>query len=247
MQEFTEKLIHEFHTPFGNSVLIFSLILFIILLAPIVLNRFKIPGIIGLILSGMIIGPYGLFLIQKNSAVDLFSTIGLLYIMFIAGLELDMNEFNKHKYKSLIFGFLTFIFPIAIGLPVCYYLLGYGFNTSLLIASMFATHTLIAYPIVNRLGIAKNQAVAITVGGTILTDTAVLLILAIISGTTTGEATAGLWTRLLISILCFTGIVYFIIPRIASWFFRRLEDEKNAHFIFVLLVVFLTAFIAELA
>ena len=247
MQEFTEKLLHEFHTPFGNSVLIFSLILFIILLAPIVLNRFKIPGIIGLILSGMIIGPYGLFLIQKNSAVDLFSTIGLLYIMFIAGLELDMNEFNKYKYKSLIFGLFTFIFPISIGLPVCYYLLGYGFNTSLLIASMFATHTLIAYPIVNRLGIAKNQAVAITVGGTILTDTAVLVILAIISGTATGEASSELWTRLVISILVFSGIVYFGIPRIASWFFRRLEDEKNAHFIFVLLVVFLTAFIAELA
>ena len=247
MQEFTEKLVHEFQTPFGNSVLIFSLILFIILLAPIVLNRFKIPGIIGLILSGMIIGPYGLFLIQKNSAVDLFSTIGLLYIMFIAGLELDMNEFNKHKYKSLIFGFFTFIFPIAIGFPVCYYLLGYGFNSSLLIASMFATHTLIAYPIVNRLGIAKNHAVAITVGGTILTDTAVLLILAIISGTATGAATTELWTRLSISILGFAAIVYFVIPRVSSWFFRRLEDEKNAHFIYVLLVVFLTAFIAELA
>lgn len=241
------KLSHEFQTPFGSSVLIFSLILFIILLAPIVLNRFKIPGIIGLILSGMIIGPYGLFLIQKNSAVDLFSTIGLLYIMFIAGLELDMNEFNKHKYKSLIFGFFTFLFPIAIGFPVCYYLLNYNFNSSLLIASMFATHTLIAYPIVNRLGIAKNQAVAITVGGTILTDTAVLLILAIISGTASGEATSELWVRLSISIICFAAIVYFIIPRVASWFFRRLEDEKNAHFIFVLLVVFLTAFIAELA
>ena len=247
MQEFTEKLLHEFHTPFGNSVLIFSLILFIILLAPIVLNRFKIPGIIGLILSGMVIGPYGLFLIQKNSAVDLFSTIGLLYIMFIAGLELDMNEFNKHKYKSLVFGFFTFFFPILLGFPVCYYLLGYGFNTSLLIASMFATHTLIAYPIVNRLGIAKNQAVAITVGGTILTDTAVLVILAIIAGTASGTTTYELWVRLLISIIMFSAIVYFVIPRVASWFFRRMEDEKNAHFIFVLLVVFLTAFIAELA
>src|SRR5688572_3558824 len=247
MQEFTEKLGHEFHTPFGSSVLIFSLILFIILLAPIILNRFKIPGIIGLILSGMIIGPYGLFLIQKNSAVDLFSTIGLLYIMFIAALELDMNEFNKHKCKSLIFGFFTFLFPIVIGFPVCYYLLDYSFNTSLLIASMFATHTLIAYPIVNRLGIAKNQAVAITVGGTILTDTAVLLILAIISGTASGETTSGLWIRLSVSIISFAAIVYFLIPRVASWFFRRLEDEKNAHFIFVLLVVFLTAFIAEIA
>lgn len=247
MREFTETLLHEFQTPFSNSVLIFSLILFIILLAPIILNRFKIPGIIGLILSGMVIGPYGLFLIQKNSAVDLFSTIGLLYIMFIAGLELDMNEFNKHKYKSLIFGFFTFLFPIVIGFPVCYYLLDYSFNTSLLIASMFATHTLIAYPIVNRLGIAKNHAVAITVGGTILTDTAVLLILAIISGTASGEATSELWIRLSISIICFAAIVYFLIPRVASWFFRRLEDEKNAHFIFVLLVVFLTAFIAEIA
>ena len=247
MQEFSEELFHEFQTPFGNSVLIFSLILFIILLAPIVLNRFKIPGIIGLILSGMVIGPYGLFLIQKNSAVDLFSTIGLLYIMFIAGLELDMNEFNKHKHKSLIFGFFTFIFPIVIGFPVCYYLLDYSFNTSLLIASMFATHTLIAYPIVNRLGIAKNQAVAITVGGTILTDTAVLLILAIISGTVSGETSSELWIRLSVSIISFAAIVYFVIPRVASWFFRRLEDEKNAHFIFVLLVVFLTAFIAELA
>jgi Kef-type K+ transport system membrane component KefB len=247
MEEFANKLGHEFQTPFGDSVLIFSLILFIILLAPIVLNRFKIPGIIGLILSGMIIGPHGLFLIQKNSAVDLFSTIGLLYIMFIAGLELDMNEFNKYKYKSVVFGFFTFIFPIAIGLPVCYYLLDYGFNSSLLIASMFATHTLIAYPIVNRLGIAKNQAVAITVGGTILTDTAVLVILAIISGTATGEATSELWIRLSVSIVLFAAIVFLGIPRVASWFFRRLEDEKNAHFIFVLLVVFLTAFIAELA
>lgn len=247
MQEFIQELAHEFQTPFSNSVLIFSLILSIILLAPIVLNRFKIPGIIGLILSGMLIGPYGLFLIQKNSAVDLFSTIGLLYIMFIAGLELDMNEFNRHKYKSLVFGCFTFLFPIALGFPVCYYLLNYEFSTSLLIASMFATHTLIAYPIVNRLGIAKNQAVAITVGGTILTDTAVLLILAFISGTATGQATSDVWTRLSISIACFAAVVYFVIPRVASWFFRRLEDEKNGHFIFVLLVVFVTAFIAELA
>src|SRR5690606_28110085 len=247
MEAFLDKLAHEFQTPFSSSVLIFSLILLIILVAPIVLNRFKIPGIIGLILSGMIIGPYGLFIIQKNSAVDLFSTIGLLYIMFIAGLELDMNEFKRHRHKSFVFGLFTFALPIILGFPVCYFLLGYEFNSSLLIASMFATHTLIAYPIVNRLGIAKDQAVAITVGGTILTDTAVLLMLAIIAGTASGQATSQLWTRLLISITCFAAFVYFVIPRVASWFFRRLEDEKNAHFIFVLLVVFFTAFIAELA
>lgn len=98
--------------------------------------------------------------------------------MFIAGLELEMNDFKANKNKSLLFGFFTFIIPIIIGYPVCYYLLGYDFNASFLTASMFATHTLVAYPIVSRFGISKNQAVAISVGGTILTDTAVLIILA---------------------------------------------------------------------
>lgn len=247
MNEFWNKLTHEFQTPFQNSVLIFSVILFIILLAPVVLKRLRIPGIIVLIISGVIIGPHGLYLIERNSAVNLFSTIGLLYIMFIAGLELELGEFKKNKNKSFLFGFLTFFFPICIGFPVCYYLLDYNLNTSLLTASMFATHTLIAYPIVNRLGIAKNEAVAITVGGTILTDTAVLIILAIISGAEQGGVTSELWMRLGISILIFLVIVVFIIPRIAAWFFRQLEDEKNSHFIFVLSVVFFCAFLAELS
>src|SRR5690606_20094227 len=132
-----------------------------------------------LILAGVVIGPYGLNILEQNSAVDLFSTIGLLYIMFIAGLELDMNEFKSNRNKSLLFGLFTFSIPLAIGFPVCFYFLGYDFNASLLTASMFATHTLVAYPIVSKLGVSKNQAVAITVGGTILTDTAVLIMLAV--------------------------------------------------------------------
>ncbi|MDO8899611.1 MAG: cation:proton antiporter, partial [Bacteroidales bacterium] len=147
-----ELITHEFQRPLGNPVLAFSVILLIILLSPIVLRRLKIPGIVGLIISGVIVGPYGLNLIERNSAVDLFSTIGLLYIMFIAGLELDLSEFRKQRNKSLIFGFLTFTVPLAIGYPVCYYLLGYDFYASLLIASMFSTHTLVAYPIVSRMG-----------------------------------------------------------------------------------------------
>lgn len=247
MNEFLQKVVHEFQTPFRSSVLVFAVILFIILLAPIVLKRLRLPGIIGLIISGIIIGPNGLHLIEKNSAVDLFSTIGLLYIMFIAGLELDLGEFRKNKYKSLVFGVLTFLIPIAIGFPVCLYLLDYGFNTSVLTASMFATHTLIAYPIVSRLGISKNEAVAITVGGTILTDTVVLIILAVIVGAEEGGLTPGLWARLSVSISIFLLIVFFLIPRIAAWFFKRLADEKNAHFIFVLSVVFFCAFIADLS
>ena len=148
-----DKLSHAFDIPLTNSVLIFALVLFIILLSPILLRRIKVPGIIGLIISGIIVGPHGLNLLEQNAAVDLFSTIGLIYIMFIAGLELDMNEFKKSQHKSFLFGFLTFAVPISIGYTVFYYLLDYGTVPSLLIASMLATHTLVAYPIVNNYGI----------------------------------------------------------------------------------------------
>lgn len=237
----------EFHAPFDNQVLIFSVILFIILLAPLILGRFKIPGIIGLIIAGVIIGPHGFNLIKKDSAIDLFSTIGLLYIMFIAGLELDMNEFRKHKYKSLFFGFLTFIIPLGMGFPICYYLLNYDFNASLLTASMFSTHTLVAYPIVSKYGVAKNPAVAITVGGTILTDTAVLILLAVIIGSSAGTIDAEFWITLVSSLLIFSFIMFYIIPKVARWFFRKLESEKTSHYIFVLSVVFFAAFLSEIA
>ncbi len=241
------RLLHEFELPLQNPVLVFSLILFIILLSPVLLRRLKIPGIIGLIISGVIIGPYGLNILEKNSAVDLFSTIGLIYIMFIAGLELDMNEFRATRNKSLLFGFFTFIFPLGIGFPVCHYLLGYDFNASLLTASMFATHTLVSYPIVSRLGVSKNQAVAVAVGGTILTDTAVLIILAVIMGNHQGDLGTQFWIRLVISLSVFSAIMFLAVPRIAKWFFRKLESEKHSHYIFVLSVVFFAAFLAEAA
>jgi Kef-type K+ transport system membrane component KefB len=238
---------HEFELPLGNPVLIFSLILFIILLSPILLRKLNIPGIIGLIIAGVVIGPHAFNILEKSSAIDLFSTIGLLYIMFIAGLELDMNEFKSNRNKSLLFGLFTFIIPISIGFPVCYYLLGYDFNASFLTASMFATHTLVAYPIVSKLGISKNQAVAITVGGTILTDTAVLIILAVIMSNSQGNLNSEFWIRLGVSLAIFSAIMFLIIPRIAKWFFRKLESEKHSHYIFVLSIVFLAAFLAEVA
>lgn len=238
---------NEFDLPLKNPVLIFSLVLFIILLSPILLRRLNIPGIIGLIISGVIIGPHGFNILEKNSAVDLFSTIGLLYIMFIAGLELDLNEFRANRNKSLVFGLLTFIIPLAIGFPVCHYLLQYDFNASFLTASMFATHTLVAYPIVSKLGVSKNQAVAITVGGTILTDTAVLIILAVIIGKSKGSLSQEFWIRLGVSLVVFSVIMFVLIPRIAKWFFQKLQSEKHSQYIFVLSVVFFAAFLAEVA
>ncbi|MDD3780129.1 MAG: cation:proton antiporter, partial [Proteiniphilum sp.] len=151
MADIITELQHEFALPFTNPVLIFTVLLLIVLLAPILLKRFNVPSIIGLIVAGVIVGPYGLNWIDNtHGGVEMFSTIGLLYIMFIVGLELDLGEFVQHKNKSLIFGFYTFIIPMLIGYPVCYYLLGYDVSASFLTASMFSTHTLVAYPIASR-------------------------------------------------------------------------------------------------
>ncbi|HAG15850.1 MAG TPA: sodium:proton antiporter [Bacteroidales bacterium] len=247
MNEFIQNLVHEFQLPLNNPVLVFSLILLIILIAPILLRKLNIPGIIGLIISGVIIGPFGLNFLAKDSAVELFSTIGILYIMFIAGLELDMNEFKSNRNKSLLFGFFTFIIPFSVGFPIAHYLMDYELNASLLIASMFSTHTLVAYPIVSKLGVSKNQAVAVTVGGTILTDSAVLIVLAIIMSNDRGGLDHTFWLKLGVSLIIFSAIMFLLIPKITKWFFTKLESEKHAHYIFVLSVVFFSAFLAEIS
>ena len=179
-----QNLIGEFKLPLENPSLTFSILLLIILFSPIILRKVKIPALIGLIISGVIIGPNGFQLISeanmKTGFVNMFAKIGLLYIMFMAGLELDMQEFKRYRNKSLTFGALTFFIPLLLGYPTCRYALGLNEMASLLTASMFATHTLVAYPIVSKFGISKMEAVAIAIGGTILTDTAVLIILAVI-------------------------------------------------------------------
>ena len=252
MRYFFQHLIEEFHLPLKNPVLVFSILLFIILLSPIVLRKMKIPCIIGLILSGVLIGPHGLGLIgertmEAEGSIKLFSTIGLLYIMFMAGLELDLRQFKRYFQKSVGFGFLTFIIPLALGYPLCTEVLHLSPLAALLTASMFSTHTLVAYPIVSKFGLAKHPAVAITVGGTILTDTAVLIILAIISSAAQGDLDFSFWMRLLTSLLMFSLIMFFVIPRIARWFFSKLDSEKTSQYIFVLSVVFFSAFLAEVA
>ena len=185
METFRDQINMQFQYPLQNPVLIFALILLIILIAPILFKKLKVPGIIGLIIAGVIVGPHGLNLLAQNSAIELFSTIGLLYIMFIAGLELDIHEFRRNRIPCLSFGFLTFTLPLLIGFPACYFILRYDLTASLLTASIFATQTMVAYPIVTKFGISQNKAVAVTVGGTIFTDTAVLLMLAVIFSITT--------------------------------------------------------------
>jgi Kef-type K+ transport system membrane component KefB len=240
------KLLIDINLPLKDPVPIFSLVLFIILLAPIILRKFRIPSIIGLILAGMFIGDHGFKIIEKGS-IDLFGKAGLLYIMFLAGLELDMTEFRKNRNRSMVFGAFTFFIPIILGYFVCTYLLHFNFMATLLISSMFATHTLVAYPLASRLGITKNEAVTVAVGGTIITDTAVLVILAIITGAEAGNLDRDFWIRLGVSLAVFATIILWIFPMIGRWFFKKIKDDKTSHFIFVLALVFLAAFLAELA
>ena len=236
----------DFTLPFQNPVLVFSIILFIILFAPILLSRLKIPAVIGLIVAGIIVGPNGFNILMRNSSVELFGTVGLLYIMFLAGLEIDLNEFRKNKYKSITFGILTFSIPMLMGTVVFYYFLNYSIVSSLLIASMFASHTLVTYPMVSKLGISKNPAVNITVGGTMITDTAALLVLAVIAGSATGQLDNAFWIRLTISVLVFAAIVIFLFPIVSRWFFKR-NSDSIAQYIFVLALVFMSSFLAMVA
>ncbi len=236
----------DFSLPLKNPVIIFSLVLFIILFAPILLKKIKVPHIIGLILAGVIVGPYGLNLLRRDSSIVLFGTVGLLYIMFLAGLEIDLKEFKKNRLKIIIFGLTTFLLPLVIGSLAGYYVLGYGWLSSILLASMFSTHTLVSYPIASKYGVSRNRAVAMTVGGTMITDILALLILAIVAGMTKEEVTSTFWITLGISSLVFVGIVFFIFPIIIRWFFKNYEDSIS-QYIFVLGIVFLASFLAEAA
>ena len=240
------SILFETTLPLTNPMLKFFLILIIILTTPILLNRFKVPHLLGLIIAGAIVGPFGFNIIERDSGIILSGTAGLLYIMFLAGLEIDIADFKKNSGRSIIFGMYTFIIPMILGTTAGYYLLHFSLTTSVLLASMFASHTLIAYPMISKLGIVKNKAVTITVGGTMITDTLALLVLAVIIGMEAGEVNADFWIRLSASIAIFGLIVMVLFPIIARWFFKRFDDNV-AQYIFVLAMVFWGATLAELA
>ena len=230
----------------AEQVLKFLLILLIILAAPLLLNKLRIPHLLGLIIAGAIIGPHGFNLVLRDSSIILSGTAGLLYIMFLAGLEIDMADFKRNSTKSLVFGMYTFLIPMILGTVVGIWVLRFNVLTSVLLASMFASHTLIAYPIISKLGISKNKAVSITVGGTMITDTLALLVLTIIVGMATGQVNDMFWIRLGVSILIFALIVLFGFPFIGRWFFKHVHDNIS-QYIFVLVMVFLGSFLAQVA
>lgn len=241
-----QHFLHDY-LPVKNPVLILALTLLIILFSPLLFRRFRIPGIIGLIIAGIIIGPNSLHIIESTNSFELLSKTGLLYIMFLAGLEIDMHEFRHNRNKSIVFGALTFLIPITIGYFVCIYVFHFSLLSSVLLASMFSTHTLLSYPIVSNMGIIKNRAVQITFGGTIITDSAVLILLGVITNIVTGQMDHSFWLRVIFSLSLLIFSTLYLLPKISRWFFRNIESQASSQYIYVLAVVFISGFLSELA
>lgn len=243
-----EELLDFFHLnidfPITDPTWIFFLVLVIILFAPIVLERLRIPHIIGMILAGIVIGEHGFNILARDSSFELFGKVGLYYIMFLAGLEMNMGDFKETRNKALVLGLLAFIVPIGIGFVANVSYLKYGIITSVLLASMYASHTLVAYPIVTRFGVSRHRSVSIAVGGTAVTDTLTLLVLAVIGGLFKGETGGFFWLWLVVKVIFLGGLIIYFFPRIGRWFFHRYNDHVM-QFIFVLAMVFLGAGLME--
>ena len=230
--------------PVTDPTWIFLLVLLIILFAPILLNKLRIPHIIGMILAGLVIGEHGFNILVRDSSFELFGKVGLYYIMFLAGLEMNMGDFKKNRGKAVMLGLLAFVIPIGIGLVTNMMLLKYSLVTSILLASMYASHTLVAYPIVIRYGVSRHRSVSIAVGGTAVTDTLTLLVLAVVGGLFKGESGGLFWLWLVVKVIFLGALIMYSFPRIGRWFFRRYDDNVM-QFIFVLAMVFLGAGLME--
>lgn len=244
MKEVLDFVNFDFHLPVTDPTWIFFLVLVVILFAPIVLERLRIPHIIGMILAGVVIGEHGFNILARDSSFELFGKVGLYYIMFLAGLEMNMEDFKSIRVKAAVLGLLAFIFPLGIGIWTNLHLLGYSLATSVLLASMYASHTLIAYPIVIRYGINRQRAVSIAVGGTAVTDTLTLLVLAVVGGMYKGETSEMFWIWLVLKVVVLSVVIMYAFPRIGRWFFRRYSDNV-VQYIFVMAMVFLGAGLME--
>ena len=232
------NLIAAFSLPVTDPTWIFLIVLVIILFAPLLLGKLRIPHIIGMILAGMAIGEYGFNILERDSSFELFGKVGLFYIMFLAGLEMDLEDFRKNKVKGFVFGILTFAVPMALGIWSSMSVLDFSLTTSILLSSMYASHTLVAYPIVSRYGIARQRSVNITIGGTVITVTLALVILAVISGMYNGISDGWYWLRLFVQVVLLCLLIVFCFPMLGRWFLRKYDDPVM-QFVFVLAMVFL--------
>lgn len=231
--------------PLTDPVLVFAVAMALFVAIPQLFERARVPGLIGLILAGAAIGPNGLGVLERDATIVLLGTVGLVYLMFLVGLELDLVEFTRHRRQSVAFGILSFALPQVAGTSLSL-ALGYPLAASLLLGAMFASHTLVAYPIASRLGIVKTGAATTVLGATLLTDMLALLVLALVTGAGEGATGVGLWLPLVATLGAYVAAVLLLVPRLGRWFFRRAGGDGTSEFVFVLALLFGFAGFAEL-
>ncbi|HQO59059.1 MAG TPA: cation:proton antiporter [Candidatus Omnitrophota bacterium] len=230
-----------------HPVLMFAFMMFLVLFSPAIFKRVRLPGIVGLIVAGIMVGPHALGILKSTQSLQLFSSVGLIYIMFLAGLDINLNEFARQRKNSVLFGVLTFTIPMLAGTLGARYFFPLSWPAALLLASMFASHTLIPFPIAARLGINKERSVVATVGGTIITDTAAMLLLAVIAESAVTRLTAVFWVQQIIFLLALIWFALWLVPRIAYTLFKIFAPDGESEFLLTLGLVFLTSYFAHLA
>ncbi|MDE6137799.1 MAG: cation:proton antiporter [Muribaculaceae bacterium] len=229
-----------------QPVAIFSVVLMIILFAPLLLSRLKVPHIVGMIVAGVVVGPYGFNVLDNDSSFAIFGQVGLLYLMFLAGLEIDMYHLRLNLRRGMLFGVMTLVIPLVLGVLSSVFLLRLGWTTSLLLGAMYASHTLISYPVAARFGITKSAPVLVAIVGTIIAVAGALFVLAAVGSVARDgqfSLLAMLW--LLVKMMLWTMAMLYSIPRLTRWFFKR-YGEKVTQYVFVMVMVFMAAWSAQL-
>lgn len=228
-----------------NTLAITALILVIILVVPLLCKRIHIPSIVGLILTGILIGPYGIGLVERTATIDVFGQLGILYIMFLSGIEIDMDGFRRTRGRSLVFGALSFFLPLLVGLGGGL-LLGMNLWSALLMASILGSHTLMTYPVVSRFGIQKNEAVNLVIGATVFCVTGAMLVLAGVSSLFHESFGMLYWLRLGLGSLLMLFCIFWAMPRLARWFFHKYNDAV-VEFLFVMVLIVGAGLMARMA
>jgi Kef-type K+ transport system membrane component KefB len=228
-----------------EPILTFGILLLMLIFVPLLFRQFKITGIAGLIIAGAIVGPNGLGLIEARGVIDVLGVVGLLYLMFMAGLEMNLNRFEKEKSNAIVFGSATFLIPMIIGTFV-FTLFGFSLPASLLIASMFASHTLITYPIIMRLNLTQETSVSSAIGATVITDTAALLVLAGVARSVEGESSIVFWGTLAILFAIYLAFMFFALPRFSYHFFRLVDDSGRYTYVYVIGMMLICSWLAHI-
>ena len=230
--------------PITDPTLIFFVVLLMILLSPIIMGRLRIPHIIGMVLAGVIVGKYGLNILERDASFELFGRVGLYYIMFLAGLEMDMEGLKKNRTRVIVFGLLTFLVPFAMTYFMSVSLLSYTPLAALLLSAIMASNTLISYPIVGRYGLTRHTSSTLSVGSSMMALFMALIVMASIVNSFQGEGGIGFWVLFVVKFFVYSIGLILVIPRLTRWFLRRYSDAVM-QFIFILAVVFLSAALSD--